>query len=448
MGEYLADFRSRALPAALAPYFVRASSATDKDLAGVYSTVLSGVPAFDGSDGLILETATTDQIRNNSGTDAVAGTPGTDPTGWSVSLSTSGLTKSIVGTGTQDGVAYTDIRLNGTAAASSVVSVITGQVSDSPAVVGEVWTSSAFLAMPAGSTNGLSALPMSGILEFDSEHSNVAGANSSSIATLTGSLQRISYTRTLTGGTTAFIRSHVRIDVTSGQAIDITLRIGWPQMEKLPAATSPIPTTTAAVTRALATLGSQDVPVPLTVLGLTAQPNEYSGHIALKTLFSSSVVPHATQARAIFAMGGVSMSSRQLRVQFGTVAGSLQLFMYDGASAYTATISGLVWAAGDVLNIRWSKGATNGLIFYVNASSATNTTAGAKAAWSVNMYGVALNTRMENTHADSFGIGVYRGFNVWDRALSDAELSALTLDSLNERVGSKYTMGLGLGLGL
>jgi hypothetical protein len=49
---------------------------------------------------------------------------------------------------------------------------------------------------------------------------------------------------------TAFVNQGITLGVTTGQAIDITLRIGLPQLEQGAFATSVIPTTTATVTRA------------------------------------------------------------------------------------------------------------------------------------------------------------------------------------------------------
>jgi hypothetical protein len=58
---------------------------------------------------------------------------------------------------------------------------------------------------------------------------------------------RLSYTRTNTNASTAFVQTRLRIDFTG--AADITLRIGLPQLEQGAFATSVIPTTTTALTR-------------------------------------------------------------------------------------------------------------------------------------------------------------------------------------------------------
>jgi hypothetical protein len=63
-------------------------------------------------------------------------------------------------------------------------------------------------------------------------------------------LTRRSHIRTLTAPTTAFIRSLVAITVSAGAPVDATIIFGWPQLELGAFATSPIRTTTVAVTRA------------------------------------------------------------------------------------------------------------------------------------------------------------------------------------------------------
>jgi hypothetical protein len=80
-----------------------------KEAAGWWSFA-SNLPRITNQ-GLLVEEARTNSIRNNSMQGAVAGTPGTLPTNWSESRA-AGLTQTVVGTGTQNGIDYIDIRLN------------------------------------------------------------------------------------------------------------------------------------------------------------------------------------------------------------------------------------------------------------------------------------------------------------------------------------------------
>jgi hypothetical protein len=64
------------------------------------------------------------------------------------------------------------------------------------------------------------------------------------------SSQRAAHTRALNNASTAFVATRFDVSVTSGVAVDFTLRIGLPQLEQGAFSTSAIPTTTAAATRA------------------------------------------------------------------------------------------------------------------------------------------------------------------------------------------------------
>ena len=429
MADYAALFTKRAIPALISSYFVRASSGTDRNLAGVYSEVLSGVPAFDGSDGLILEAGSTDQIRNNSGTGAVAGTPGTRPTNWGL-FNPQAMTQNVVGTGVQNGIAYTDIRFYGTPGSTGSLILFLETDTQIVAAAGETWTLSAFMAVVAGSISGLANAPKLNMTENTAAGGYVTEGAGSAMSSISSTLERqASYTRTLTGGTTARVKPGLLINIVSGQAFDITLRIGWPQIEKLPAATSPIPTTSAAVTRALAHIGGGTDGIPFSAIGLAAgRTNNIAFHVLVKVPFSSAVAQTGSRTMFSFRAG---TSAEGLAVNLTTTAGRVLLEGTVNGNYVTAIADGLTWAANSWLNIAGTKSAADGLIIYVNGTAAVNTTANAKAAFSSAITGCNLNSRNSNLDQTAIGIGVYAGFKIWDGALSDAELSALSADDLS-----------------
>jgi hypothetical protein len=178
---------------------------------------------------------------------AVAGTPGTLPTNWSELLG--GLTREIVGTGVSNGVNYIDIRLSGTTNTTSLAIALESSTQVA-AVTGQLWAQSAWLSIVGGSVLNITALFFN-YVERTSAGGAVAQQNSFDLKGLIGNtFARYSGPVTLSGGaTTAFVQPRLILGFDSGAAIDITLRIGLPQLEQGAFATSVIPTTTAAVTR-------------------------------------------------------------------------------------------------------------------------------------------------------------------------------------------------------
>jgi hypothetical protein len=230
----------------------RNTTATRLNDAGVIESVASGIPRLDysvsgfvtGCPALLVEPAATNEIRNNSNTNAVTGTPGTLPTNWTETLA--GLTRSVIALGAENGVQYIDIRLSGTANATEAL-INFESPTQTVASNGQVWTNSCFL-------KSISApAPYTGLRLSTVERTSggifVASGNSPDL-TLTSTLNRFSFTRTLSGGgTVARVQSRISFGLVSGTAYNFTVRIGYPQMELGSVATSVIPTTTGTGSR-------------------------------------------------------------------------------------------------------------------------------------------------------------------------------------------------------
>jgi hypothetical protein len=175
---------------------------------------------------------------------AVAGTPGTSPTNWAIGAI--GLSSTIVGTGTENGITYVDIRVFGTTT-SQFGSILFETTTGIVASASQSWTNSIYLKLVAGTVNGLSQVGV-GTYYYNSTPTFLT--NSTAQVTLTSTLTRYTLTAT-TPATTAYIRPLFYFNGAnaSGDAVDFTLRIGLPQLELGAFATSVIPTTTAAATR-------------------------------------------------------------------------------------------------------------------------------------------------------------------------------------------------------
>jgi hypothetical protein len=217
------------------------------------------------SQGLLVEEARTNSIRNNSMQGAVAGTPGTLPTNWTI---TGFPGSQIIGIGTESGIDYIDLRLFGTTAGTSAGVRFEGTAGVA-AAAGQTWISSLFCRLVGGSKANVSSLQ----IETRGMNSGVANADSASTslmasvdsASLTAS-RKSSPSLTTVDAATTTVRPQILMTFAAGVSIDLTLRIGWPQMEQGAWASSPVRTISSAVTRnADAVTGPISLSYPLTV---------------------------------------------------------------------------------------------------------------------------------------------------------------------------------------
>lgn len=139
--------------------FTRASSATRVNSSGVMVTETANVPRFDYDPitlallGLRSEETRTNSLLRTDMAGAVIGTPGTLPTGWGSVLS--GATHSVVGTGTENGMPYVDLRFQ-TAGAVSASRVVFNNGFNIAATPAQLWASSFYARVVSGSLSGVS----------------------------------------------------------------------------------------------------------------------------------------------------------------------------------------------------------------------------------------------------------------------------------------------------
>ena len=242
----------------LTPDFVtgtRASDATWFDASGTLRTAASNELRYDfdpstlAPRGLLIEGARTNSLPRNSGTGAVVGTPGTAPTGWSFNNS-AGVSWSIVGTGTQNGIPYVDVRWQGTGTGAGGPSMrFNGNSPTIVAASGQTWTHSVFVALVGGSTADLTALRVN-VNEVTAPSSYIATGSTAILGSVNATLTRYNHTRTLTNAATDRVNATIDFTFNIGAVVDMTLRIAYPQLEQGAFVSSVIPTDGAAATRA------------------------------------------------------------------------------------------------------------------------------------------------------------------------------------------------------
>lgn len=155
---------------------------------------------------------------------------------------TPGVIASLVGSGTEDGIEYVDVHLSGTPSAAAF-GIYFEQNTGIPAALNDSWTLSTFLKLQAGSQTNISKVSLIFDARTASTYVNSVDGSALTLTNAKLSSQRYSVSGSLTGAGTAYMVPFLKLAVTAGQAIDITIRVGLPQAEKLAYATSPVKTT-------------------------------------------------------------------------------------------------------------------------------------------------------------------------------------------------------------
>jgi hypothetical protein len=172
----------------------------------------------------------------------VVGSGGALPTNWAI-INVRGLAVEVVSIGSEIGVDYIDIRLNGTATSTGNAEIRLEGLSQIAASSGQTWNFSSYVKNIAN----VDASAFLGLVQRTNTTIFVTRTIVDNINT--GALSRFNVSGSISDGTVAFVVPQVGATVNNGQSYDFTVRIGLPQMELGSVATSVIKTTGSAQTR-------------------------------------------------------------------------------------------------------------------------------------------------------------------------------------------------------
>jgi hypothetical protein len=196
------------------------------------------------------------------------------------------------------------------------------------------------------------------------------------------------------------LQPYFSLGLSNASAVDITLRIGWPQLELGAFVTSPIRTTTVAVTRAA------DV---VTIAGFGTWFTAGAG-----TIFADGIA-HATQVltNAVLQIDDGTVSNRLILIIDGTgdVSAATILTASAGQTAFTGNA-----AAG--YNKTAMAYATNDAAFSLNGATAQTD--------ALVTLPAGLTTARLGSNIGSPWSGYLRRVSYWNTRLTNAQLQALT----------------------
>ncbi|NBX86087.1 MAG: hypothetical protein EBQ80_02440 [Proteobacteria bacterium] len=251
-GRWQANFASLSLPAGMG--VSRASAAGCFDSTGNWVVAASNGPRFDYDPatlafrGLLVEESRTNSLRNNTMAGAavgVVGSGGALPTNWGFSGgSTAGLVATVEGFGQESGIDYLDVRLNGTTNATVCVLFYESSTGIA-ATASQTWVGSQMVKLVGGSLANVPSLGMQLAVIGGSGTANATRTPTN--AALRTQRAEVSVT---TGAGTTNIRLGLLLNLTNAAAVDVTLRIGLPQLELGAFATSMIKTNGTVAVRA------------------------------------------------------------------------------------------------------------------------------------------------------------------------------------------------------
>jgi hypothetical protein len=355
-------------------------------------------PSTLAANGLLIEEARANGIRNNVAAGAVAGSPGTQPTNWNMTTTGGVVTRTIVGVGVENGIDYIDVRYQFSAAGT--VNVIPEGSTTIVAANGQTWAASSFLRVVGGSLANLVARMAITGHDNTGVQTEATTTNCTPVPTGAGlATQRYAAVRTFNVAGTVFSLGFLQLIASA--AADVTVRVGLQQTERCTVGgsmSSVIRTTGAAATR--------NIDRPSFAVPATLNTSEGSVVIAWKAADD----PAGVAARVFYIGDGtdnerimlyVDHSADRVNLQVvdgGVTQASINLGAHVAGSVNTAAIS---WKANDI------SGSLNG------AAAITDTAASIP---TLTQFDLGHQNGANSLNGDVLDVAYIR------RALSDSEL--------------------------
>ena len=373
---------------------------------------INSAPRFDHNPvtgeslGLLIEESRTNSIRNNTMVGAVAGTPGTLPTNWQ-KAENAGLVFSVVGIGSEAGINYIDVRLAGTATATTTSSIQFEQNTSISAGPGQTWTFSSYVTIVGGWTSGLSLIRAGWEERSTTFLATQLGIVSPSTSGILAASKFI-FSGTNGNASTTAIKPSIIFTPISGAAIDITLRIGMPQLEQGAFATSVIPTTGTAATRSADVASISDGPSGSNFSGWYRQDEG--------TMFSKAIVGNVSNSPVI---ADINDGSTANRISMGSNTGrNGQMFFATATVSQGATNTANTLALGESFALALSYKTDDCALCLSGGSVALDST--------VTLPSVSVITLGFRQTANQFVNGHLSRLTFWPRRLANNVLQTIT----------------------
>lgn len=345
--------------------FSRASIGTYYDSNGVLQTAAANVKRVTYNPANLmqepydlLESAATNTVRNNTMQGASAGSPGSTPTFWGIEGNgTNGLTRTVVQVGVEDGIEFMEIRYAGTATANGTHQIGFESTTSTPAATGEKWGASLFVAAVGNAIGAIN--PRMQISERTAAGAQI-GVGEISIPFIQRRLSasRVTLVHTMAQPDVGRISHKLIFSYTNGSAVDVTLRLGLPQLE-LNQVTSPIRTSDGSGTRTRAA----DVIGPAPALAEDNNPLWASG----TTYAADMLVYKGNRVYASTGKAGNTNKDPVLPINQFNPDGTANFWVDIGPTNRSAMFDGLIssqTSAASPLRITLTPGAFNGFALF------------------------------------------------------------------------------------